>query len=98
MKTKEEMIEAIYENIADGIYDSYSEDETIFPVMIWDVLDYIDKNLFKKEIEDWWFETDIKAREKSIITLYNYFIWNYRNPVEKLDNAGIEYIYSLIKD
>lgn len=69
------------------------------PVMIWDVLDYIDRNLFRNPSKyEWVFEIDIKAREKCITSLYNYFIWNYKKPIEKLDDNAIEFIYNLIKD
>lgn len=67
------------------------------PVMIWDILDYIDKNCFYYQVEEWRYERDLKELHECIIALYNYFIWNYRNTIEKLDNDGIDFIYNLIK-
>lgn len=101
MKIKEAMIKAIYEKIWEKDYfDEYFIEwvnEFYKYIYIWDVLDYIDKNLFRKETEiNWMYEIDIPAREKCVITLYNHFIWNYKNPIERLDNAWIEFIYNLI--
>ncbi len=76
-----EMIDKIYEVIADGYYDSYSDDDTIFPVMIWDVLDYIEINRLVDEDIIWAILN--KWKEK-------------RKPIEIQSNNCVEYIFNLI--
>jgi hypothetical protein len=101
MENKEAMIKSIYENIWEKDYfDEYFIEwvnEFYKYIYIWDVLDYIDKNLFRKKTEiNWMYEISLRAREQCVITLYNYFIWNYKNPIERLDDDWIEFIYNLI--
>lgn len=67
----------------------YSENIEIIwhPVMIWDVLDYIDK-YYKTYL--WW---DVNVNWEVIIRNWNYL----RKPLEMQSNDCIEYIYNLIK-
>ena len=78
--TKEGKIQAIYEEIAEWIYDSYSEDETIFPVMIWDVLDYISKKTFREFLYNYLIEN---WKEK-------------RKPIEEQSSDCIDYVFNLL--
>ena len=67
-------------------------------VLIWDVLDWVDKNcnwIESKELV-WMNERDLKEHKKLIITIYNYFIWRYRLPVEKQEKQCIEFVFDLI--
>ena len=54
------------------------------PVMIWDVLDYIDE-------KEWYLASD---EYESIVHSFTYF----RKPIEEQDIATIEFVYSLIND
>lgn len=65
-------------------------------IMIWDVLDYIDNNLFYYQVDIDRFERDLWELHLNIMSLYNHFIWNYRNPIEKLDDSWIDFIYNLL--
>lgn len=79
--TREEKIQAIYEEVADWIYDSYSEDETIFPVMIWDCLDWINENTPDNENRN---------------MIFNYW-QKLRLPIEEQSEECIWFVYNLIK-
>jgi len=79
---------------------NWQEEIIWHPVLIWDILDYIDKNaeLFAKAKHiNWGIEVDLKAREWYVIWLYNYFIWRHRLIIEKQTEECIKYIYNLIK-
>ena len=82
--TREEQIKAITLKVWATRF-GWNEYANFDFVMIWDVLDYIDRNLFRNPSKyEWVFEIDIKAREKCITSLYNYFIWNYKKQKNQL--------------
>lgn len=82
--TKEEKIKAIYEEIAEWIYDSYSEDETIFPVMIWDVLDFYSKKLWTFQLYN---NTTMDLLE----------VWKEkRKPIEEQSGDCIDFVFNLL--
>lgn len=101
---KQEKLDKIYEVMASEYDDYYIQKWIVksktwkYPVMIWDILDYIDKELFRKTTEiDWMYEIDIPARERCVISLYNYFIWRHNLPIDKQDDQCIDYVFDLIK-
>lgn len=145
--TKEEMISAIYENVADktltfgcrithirqhsnegvviriiqnyherswGIYLFRLYDNWIFtesfitkhqittldiiwhPVMIWDVLDFISKDILNKKrwlVSNWWIDETYWVYDETLFDLWEY----KRKSVEAQSDKCIEYVYNLIK-
>ena len=86
--TKEEKIKAIYKEIADTnnifseVHWFYIEEQN--PVMIWDVLDYLNKNF------DEWNSLNIKVN-----FLLSY--WKYiRKPFEEQSEECIDYVFNLL--
>lgn len=77
MPTKQEMLDKIYEVIADK--------SLWHPVMIWDVLDFVEKQ--DKPI--WWY-LNLAC---SIIAYFNYL----RKPIDDQTIECIEYVYNLCK-
>lgn len=67
-------------------------------IFIWDIFDYIDKNLFREKTKvEGWFEINILKREKCIISLYNYFLLKHNKSIGEQNIETIEFIYNLIK-
>lgn len=76
------------------------------PVMIWDVIDWIEKKTFdiNKKIPWFWFEEDEEISDESkLYLIQDYYIDNVisywdtkREPVEAQSEDCIDYIYSLI--
>ena len=67
------------------------------PVMIGDVLDYMDKNCNYNLVAEWQYSRDLDKHKEQIIWLYNYFIWRHNKPIEEQSDECIDYIYELIK-
>lgn len=96
---KKEKIEAIYNRLAqtkkynDGDICSHCwnvshwESEYTLPVMIWDLLYYIETNMPE------WFETVWLSLKSKIVNVY----WKEkRKPIEEQSEECIDYIYNLI--
>lgn len=68
------------------------------PVMIWDVLYYMDEkcNWVDTDIP-WWKTRDLEKHKQDIITLYNHYIWRFKLSIENQTTECVEYVYSLIK-
>ena len=68
------------------------------PVMIWDVLDWIDLNSNREDVWDWHKSRKLETHRKLVVAVYNYFIWWYRKPIEAQNQDCIDFIYWLIED
>ena len=68
--------------------DDYENEFTIIghPVMIGDVLDWVDEH--NKSVRKW-----MLKYEKVIV----YFWWNKKEPIDKQSDGCIDYVYSLIQ-
>lgn len=94
--------------IEDGVNSRcYSIEEIIWrPVMIWDVIDWIEKKTFdvNKQIPWFWFEEDEEFNDETkLLLIQDYYVDNIisywdtkREPVEAQSDDCIDYIYSLI--
>lgn len=95
--------------IEDGVNSRcYSIEEIIWrPVMIWDVIDWIEKKTFdiNKQIPWFWFEEDEEISDGSkLLLIQDYYVDNIisywdtkREPVEAQSDDCIDFIYSLIQ-
>jgi hypothetical protein len=83
--TREEMLEKIQQVIWLNIYDSYSDDDNEYPVMIWDILEFADK--LDKKWEKYWYTLCNK-----IIDLRK----DKRKPIDDQSNECIAFIFSLL--
>ena len=96
--------------IEDGVNSRcYSIEEIIWrPVMIWDVIDWIEKKTFdvNKQIPWFWFEEDEEFDDETkLFLIQDYYIDNLisywdtkREPVEAQSDDCIDFIYSLIQN
>ena len=96
--------------IEDGVNSRcYSIEEIIWrPVMIWDVIDWIEKKTFdiNKQIPWFWFEEDEEISDGSkLLLIQDYYVDNIisywdtkREPVEAQSDDCIDFIYSLIQN
>ena len=94
--------------IEDGVNSRcYSIEEIIWhPVMIWDVIDWIEKKQFDihKPIPWFWFEEDEKISDESkLYLIQDYYVDNIiaywgtkRESIEFQSDECVDYIYSLI--
>ena len=96
--TKNEKIDEIYKMIEPTfIWISWHSVCQHKILMIWNVLDWIDKNWFRGEEADWMIEIYVKAREKYVIWLYNYYIQRHNKPIEDQTEDCIDYIFKLLE-
>lgn len=107
--TREEILKAIYEKIADkpaSIYLWLGGEEFVPVVMIWDLLDWIlnTKNIDPNNPPCWlWFENTVDYEGKDFIIRDHYcgellYIWiEKRRPIDEQPIECIEFIYSLTK-
>lgn len=94
--------------IEDGVNSRcYSIEEIIWrPVMIWDVIDWIEKKTFdiNKQIPWFWFEEDEEISDGSkLLLIQDYYVDNIisywdtkRESIESQSDECVDYVYSLI--
>ena len=68
------------------------------PVLIGDVLKYIDMNCcFKEPSNDWLRGRDMEALDKMLRSVFYAFVGKQDRPIEEQDDLCIEFVYNLIK-
>ena len=60
------------------------------PVMVWDILKYIEKNMVADNIKDWW---GFRKLSKDLLLYFD----NFTRPIDEQSEKCINYVYSLIK-
>ena len=66
------------------------------PVMIGDVLHYIDKNCFWIDNWDWHKTRELLVLKEALYSLYYHFIRWHHLPLDSQNDSAVDYIYSLI--
>lgn len=67
------------------------------PILIGDILWYIDSNCNWVHNEDWSKSRDMKKHKEMIISVYYYFIWRYNKTIDQQSEECIMYVYNLLK-
>ena len=87
---KQEMVDIICKTIGQKwMLYNWRLQEVTNPVMIWDVLDWIEKNIKEENINDqWWKDTAVNH----LLNIYN----SKRKPIEDQSELCIKFIYELV--
>lgn len=103
--SRQEMIEEIYKKIAERNIKKINDQIakiTCKPVMIWDVIDWIEKNSesYKPIIGEKFFMTWVWKKKKiKILSECCLFFWKEkRKPIEEQSDECIEFVYNLISE